>query len=47
MFNTSFRIEYFNDFVAKVFAGRIREAAPKEAARILLNPGGGLWLRRD
>jgi hypothetical protein len=46
MFNTVFQIEYFNHYFARKFPEIIRRLAAKQAERILLNPGGGLWLRR-
>ncbi|PWT79427.1 MAG: hypothetical protein C5B44_06895 [Acidobacteria bacterium] len=46
MYNSSFRIEYFNQLVAKRHPEVFSRLAPRERQRILLNPGGGLWLRR-
>ncbi len=46
MFNSGYVVEFFNDFVAKTMAERIRALAPRHAERFLINPGGGLWLRR-
>ena len=45
--NDNFSIEYFNDYIAKNYAAILSSLAPTEAPRILLNPGGGLWLRRQ
>ncbi len=47
MYNAAFKVVYFNDFVGREHADRIRALLPREtASRILLNPGGGLWLQR-
>jgi len=47
MYNDLFEILYFNDFVGKEHADRVRQLLPREiSSRIVLNPGGGLWLRR-
>lgn len=46
LYNTRFRIELFNHFVARELTDSIVQAAPRHAKRFLLNPGGGLWLRR-
>jgi hypothetical protein len=46
MYNGTFRIEYFNHFLASNQKTDIQKICPGEAPRILLNPGGGLWLRR-
>jgi hypothetical protein len=47
MYNSAFRILYFNDFVGKQHEDRLRQALPKATAdRIVINPGGGLWLQR-
>jgi hypothetical protein len=46
MYNREFEIIYFNHYFARKFSNVIREHAPAQSSRILLNPGGGLWLRR-
>jgi hypothetical protein len=47
MYNSEFEILYFNDYVSKEHGDLLRELVPhRVAARINLNPGGGLWLRR-
>jgi hypothetical protein len=46
MYNEKFQIVYFNHFLARNFKAEIQNICPIEAPRILLNPGGGLWLRR-
>lgn len=46
MFNNAFRIEYFNHYVGKTCKAQIQEYLPDQVARIVSNPGGGLWLRR-
>jgi Methyltransferase domain len=46
MFNSIFRIEYFNQYVARKYAAELQKILPAQAPRVLLNPGGGLWLRR-
>lgn len=46
MYNTDFRIEFFNHFMARQLTETVHQAAPAQAKRFLLNPGGGLWLRR-
>jgi SAM-dependent methyltransferase len=45
-YNAQFKIEYFNDYVAKQHGHEIERLAPELAPRILRNPGGGLWIRR-
>ena len=42
MYNKTFEIIFFNDFFAKRYRADIEAAAPS----FLLNPGGGLWLRK-
>ncbi|MGH9961834.1 MAG: class I SAM-dependent methyltransferase, partial [Pyrinomonadaceae bacterium] len=46
MYNSEFEIIYFNHFVAQKCKVLFRGLAPELAQRIMLNPGGGLWLRR-
>lgn len=46
MYNEHFRIEFFNHFVAHELAAEIRQINPEQGGRFLMNPGGGLWLRR-
>jgi hypothetical protein len=46
LFNSAFHIEYFNHHLARKYPDEIRSMLPSCADRILLNPGGGLWLRR-
>jgi hypothetical protein len=47
MYNDAFEVVYFNDFIGKDHADRLRQLLPGEtSSRMLLNPGGGLWLRR-
>lgn len=46
LFNEVFRIQYFNHWFAATFPQEIRKRCPQQADRILLNPGGGLWLER-
>ena len=47
MYNNAFKVIYFNDFVGREHADAVRAMLPREvASRVLLNPGGGLWLRR-
>ena len=45
-YNSQFEIIYFNDYFSKEHGSLIDEFASAQAARIRLNPGGGLWLRR-
>jgi SAM-dependent methyltransferase len=47
LFNGAFRIEYFNHWFATTYPQEIRTRCPGQAERILLNPGGGLWLERN
>jgi hypothetical protein len=47
MYNSAFRIEYFNHYAATEFRSDLLQMAPVEGARYLINPGGGLWLRRQ
>ena len=42
MYNNAFEIVFFNDF----FARRYRTEAEAAAPSFLVNPGGGLWLRK-
>ena len=46
MYNTAFQIEYFNHHIAKQYPSTFEAALPELSSRILLNPGGGLWIRR-
>ena len=46
MFNTSYQIEFFNHFVATQMPDTVLRLAPEIGKRFLINPGGGLWLRR-
>jgi hypothetical protein len=46
MYNAAFSVMFFNHHFAKTRANVVRELMPVTAARFLLNPGGGLWLRR-
>jgi hypothetical protein len=46
MYNNSFEILYFNHCFAKCRADTLRCLPIETASRILLNPGGGLWIRR-
>ena len=46
MYNQAFEVEFFNHHFAKVYRGTINLAIPDMSERFLLNPGGGLWLRR-
>ena len=46
MFNDAFEVLFFNDHFAKTRRDVVIEHAGPAASRILLNPGGGLWLRR-
>ena len=46
MGNPGFEIVFFNDYFAKVHSGLVQGLPQGIASRILLNPGGGLWLRR-
>jgi hypothetical protein len=45
-YNTAFRIEFFNDHIAREHADTVREIGGAAGARFLVNPGGGLWLSR-
>lgn len=45
-YNSEFEIIFYNDYFAKTHADLIHAATPDNSTRILLNPGGGLWLRR-
>lgn len=44
--NAHFKIEFFNHYIAQEHAGAVRAVGGAQAERFLLNPGGGLWLRR-
>lgn len=46
LFNTAFRIAFFNHHFAQVHPALVTRLAPRQAKRFLQNPGGGLWLRR-
>lgn len=46
LYNTAFQVEFFNTYFARVHRATVERLAPSVAARFLLNPGGGLWLRR-
>ena len=46
MYNSSFEIIYFNDYFCKSHVNIIEMLPLSTSSRILLNPGGGLWLRR-
>ena len=46
MYNAAFEIVFFNDYFGKVHSDVVQDLVPAIAARMLLNPGGGLWLRR-
>lgn len=47
MYNNDFRIMYFNDYFRKIHGDLILQSVPPSiSSRIMLNPGGGLWLRR-
>ena len=46
MYNTAFRIEFFSSYVARQMKQDVLAASPGPGARFLVNPGGGLWLRR-
>ena len=46
MYNSAFRIVFFNHFVAATMRAELLKLSPVEGKRFLLNPGGGLWLRR-
>lgn len=45
-YNTAFRIEFFNDHIARDHADEVRALGGAAGQRFLLNPGGGLWLSR-
>lgn len=47
MYNTQFRIEFWNHYASLRFASEIAAAVPRTAQRFFLNPGGGLWLRKE
>ncbi|HTW25498.1 MAG TPA: class I SAM-dependent methyltransferase [Acetobacteraceae bacterium] len=46
MYNADFVVRYFNHYVATCHAEALRTLVPDAAERILLNPGGGLWMER-
>jgi hypothetical protein len=46
MYNSAFEILYFNHCFAMLLPDLICQQPQHIASRILLNPGGGLWLRR-
>lgn len=46
MYNSSFEIIYFNDYFKKTHSEIIQLLPQTISSRILLNAGGGLWLRR-
>lgn len=45
-YNNEFQIEFFNHYVAKEHAEKVRALHLPQADRFLVNPGGGLWLSR-
>jgi hypothetical protein len=46
LFNSSFKIIYFNDYFRRRHQDKISSLPDKVSARILLSAGGGLWIRR-
>lgn len=46
LFNGAFQVEFFNHHFARRHAETVWRLAAGQARRFLLNPGGGLWLRR-
>ncbi len=46
MYNGAFEIIYFNDYFAKIQRPTMASLPIRTVDRILLNPGGGLWLRK-
>lgn len=46
MYNKSFKIEFFNHYLATQLPDAVRDADPVMAERFLKNPGAGLWLRK-
>jgi hypothetical protein len=44
--SNKFRIEIFNHYLARSYPEQIKQMLPTCASRLLVNPGGGLWLRR-
>ena len=46
MFNPAFRIEFWNHYVATQMRDEVLRLSPGPGKRFLINPGGGLWLRR-
>ena len=47
MYNSAFGIEFFNTFFARNYPDIVRASIPAHADKFLLNPGGGLWLRKS
>jgi len=47
MFNLAYEIVFFNHFVAQQMKNEIVGEFPIIGRRFLINPGGGLWLRRQ
>lgn len=46
MFNEAFEVIYFNHYFCAIHPDLVERLEGKIARRMLLNPGGGLWLRR-
>jgi hypothetical protein len=46
MYNSEFKIQYFNDYFVKECEPELRLLPNEVRRKICLNPGGGLWLRR-